>query len=133
MNQDLVTQLLTTTLNEAAQQRVAVAVSIVDAGGHLQAFMRMDNCSFAAVDASRKKAVSACAFGMPTDAIGEAVQTTPFLKEAFQVHPDVFYFGGGLPVFQNGKIIGGIGVSGVEPTQDKSIATKALALVGLTG
>ncbi|MBD2768114.1 heme-binding protein [Hymenobacter sp. BT664] len=133
MNQDLATQVLTAALHEAARQHVTIAVSIVDTGGHLQAFMRMDNCSFVAVDASRKKAVSACAFGMPTDAIGEAVQRTPFLKEAFQGHPDIFYFGGGLPVFQQGKIIGGLGVSGVEPAQDKTIASKALASVGLMG
>ena len=126
MKQELVTKILTNALNEATKKQVAISISIVDNGGHLKGFLRMDNCSFAAIDVSRKKAVSACAFGMPTNLIGEIVQTNPFMKEAFNSHSDIFYFGGGLPIMLDNKIIGGIGISGVDPNQDMEIAQTAL-------
>ena len=118
--------ILTNALNAATEQQVAISISIVDNGGHLKGFLRMDNCSFASIDVSRKKAVSACAFGMPTNLIGEIVQTNPLMKEAFNSHSDIFYFGGGLPIMIDNKVIGGIGVSGIDPNQDMEIAQTAL-------
>lgn len=63
---------------------------------------------------------------MPTNLIGKIIQADPFMKEAFNSYPDIFYFGGGMPIIEDGKVIGGIGVSGVDPSQDMEIATNAL-------
>jgi glc operon protein GlcG len=72
------------------------------------------------------KASTSCAFAMPTDAIGELVQTNPFMKQAFESFKETFYFGGGLPIMFNNKVIGGVGISGVNPMQDKEIAEKSI-------
>ena len=126
ITQSQVSQIIANAMTFANNAKVDIAISVVDKGGHLLGFMRTDNCSFAAIEVSKRKAATACAFGMPTDAIGELVQANPFMKEAFGSFKDVFYFGGGLPIALDNKIIGGVGVSGVNPMQDKEIAGKSI-------
>jgi uncharacterized protein GlcG (DUF336 family) len=126
MKQESIFAILSKAIQQAETLNIDIAVSIVDKGGHLVGFMRTAECSFAAIDVSKKKAATACAFKIPTDVIGGIVQSNPFIKEAFESFNDVFYFGGGLPIIEDGKLIGGIGVSGAEPMQDKEIAEKAI-------
>ncbi len=61
-------------MNFATTENLEIAVSVVDKGGHLMGFMRTENSSFAAIAVSKRKALSACAFGLPTDVIGALVQ-----------------------------------------------------------
>jgi uncharacterized protein GlcG (DUF336 family) len=126
MKQIKVLQILTNAIKIAEEQNVEIAVSIVDNGGHLIGFLRTEECSFAAIEVSKKKASTSNAFTMPTDLIGTIVQANPFMKEAFASFENIFYFGGGLPIIINGKKVGGIGISGVDPEQDKQIAEKAI-------
>jgi glc operon protein GlcG len=126
MTQNHVSQIINNAMKLADELKVEIAVSIVDKGGHLAGFMRTENCSFATIEVSKMKASTACAFGMPTDAIGELVQTNPFMKKAFESFKEIFYFGGGLPILLDNIIIGGIGVAGVNPVQDKDIAGKSI-------
>lgn len=126
MTQNQVSQILANAMQLANELNIEIAVSVVDKGGHLIGFMRTENCSFAAIEVSKMKASTSCAFGMPTDAIGELVQTNPFMKQAFESFKEIFYFGGGLPILSDNKIIGSIGVSGVNPIQDKEIAGQSI-------
>jgi glc operon protein GlcG len=129
MTQNQVTKMIANAISFANREGIEIAVAVVDNGGHLVAFMRTDNCSFAAIKVSDMKAKSACAFGMTTDAIGELVQANPVLKQAFDSFADIFYFGGGLPIISASKVVGGIGISGVNPLKDKEIAQYALSEV----
>jgi glc operon protein GlcG len=126
MTHTQVQSILQKAIQLAEAQKIEIAVSLVDTGGHLIGFIKTTQCSFAAIDVSKRKATTAAAFGMPTDTIGEIVQANPFMKEAFASFSDTFYFGGGLPILLDGKICGGIGVSGVNPVQDKVIAVEAI-------
>jgi glc operon protein GlcG len=126
MTHHQVTDILKAAIASAETQNIQIAVSIVDKSGYLMGFMRTTDCSFAAIEVSKKKAATACAFGMPTDAIGELIQTHPFMEKAFASFTDIFYFGGGLPIVLDHKIVGGIGVSGANPVQDKEIAVKSV-------
>ena len=126
MIQSQIDKIIKAAIEMATQLNVSIAVSIVDTGGHLRAFMRMEECSYASIEASRKKAVSASAFKMPTDVIGDVIQKVPTLRDAFTSFPDIFTLGGGLPIIVNGKLIGGIGVSGLDSAGDKAIAEKSL-------
>lgn len=113
-------------IKTAKELDMEVAISIVDSGGHLLGFIKTEQSGYATIDASLKKAKTAGAFGMATDKIGELVKAEPFMKNAFENFDSIFYFGGGLPVYNDGILIGGIGVSGVDPLQDKQIAETAL-------
>jgi uncharacterized protein GlcG (DUF336 family) len=126
MTQNQVTQIMVNAMKLANEAKIEIAVSVVDKGGHLIGFMRTENCSYAAIKVSKMKASTSCAFAMPTDTIGELVQTNPFMKQAFESFKEIFYFGGGLPIMLDNKIIGGVGISGVNPMQDKEIAKKSI-------
>ncbi len=127
MTHKQVSQIIANAITFAEDAKIEIAISIVDKGGHLIGFMRTENCSFATIEVSKMKASTACAFGIPTDAIGELVQKNPFMKQAFDSFKEIFYFGGGLPILLDNKIIGGIGVSGLTAIQDKEIAEKSIA------
>ncbi len=126
MTSEYVSRIIATSLNFATMENLEIAVSVVDKGGHLMGFLRTENSSFAAIAVSKRKAVSACVFGLPTDVIGALVQKKPFMERAFAGFDDIFYFGGGVPIVNGNTIVGGIGISGADPEQDKALAEKVL-------
>jgi uncharacterized protein GlcG (DUF336 family) len=98
-------------------------IAVVDDGGNLVAHVRMDGAWRGSVDISINKAWTARSFDIETKDLGEDSQPGgPF----FGIHASnggrVVIFAGGIPLQRNGKIIGGIGVSGGDPTQDQTVA-----------
>jgi uncharacterized protein GlcG (DUF336 family) len=112
----------------AQKQNLSVAVSVVDPGGHLVAFVRLDGASYASNDISRRKAVAACNFKTPTHVLFQVAKDDPMMASALQADPDIFIFPGGLPITDGAYCIGGIGVSGGNYMQDQSVAELALAV-----
>jgi glc operon protein GlcG len=111
---------------EAAKNKWNVAIAIVDTGGHLVAFERMDTTQFGSVEVAQEKARTAVAFRRPSKAFqdnvaagGEGLRT---LRLTGAIPID-----GGLPLVVGGKIVGAIGVSGVTSAQDGQIAAAAVA------
>ncbi len=100
-----------------------VAISVVDAGGHLIYFKKMDGTQLASIEVSIEKATTALFYKRPTKVFqdGLAGGNTALLSL-----PDFQAFEGGLPIEHNGHIIGAIGVSGVTPQQDGIIAQAGL-------
>lgn len=111
---------------EAAKNKWNVAVAIVDTGGHLVAFERMDTTQFASVNVAQDKARTAVGFRRPSKALQDAVAAggeglrTLKLSGATPIE-------GGLPLVVGGKIVGAIGVSGVTSAQDGQIAAAGAA------
>jgi uncharacterized protein GlcG (DUF336 family) len=98
-------------------------IAVVDDGGNLVAHVRMDGAWRGSVDISINKAWTARSFDIETKDLGEDSQPGgPF----FGIHASnggrVVIFAGGIPLQRNGEIIGGIGVSGGDPTQDQTVA-----------
>ena len=122
-------KLLTAAINEAQKQNLSVAVSVVDPGGHLVAFVRLDGASYASNEISRRKAVAACNFKVPTHKLFQVAIDDPMMASALQEDPDIFVFPGGLPIMNGAYCIGGLGVSGGNYMQDQSIAEAALVTV----
>ena len=106
---------------QARKNSWPVAIAVVDTAGQLVAFERMDNTQTASVNIAQDKAVSAAMFRRPTKAFqdlvagGGAGTRILNLRGASAVE-------GGLPLVSDGKIIGGIGVSGVTSDQDGVVA-----------
>ncbi len=107
---------------EAAKNSWAMAISIVDDGGHLMAFARMDTTQIASVRISMEKARAANNFKRPTKVFQDRAAT----DAAVLGLPGAITSEGGLPLVLDGKIIGAIGVSGGTSAQDGQ-ASKACA------
>jgi glc operon protein GlcG len=106
---------------EARRQGWPVAIAVVDTAGLLVAYLRLDNTQTAGVQLALDKATSAAMFRRSTKdffdrvAAGGGGMSVLNLRGA-QVSE------GGLPILLDGKIIGGIGVSGVAAPQDAMVA-----------
>ena len=114
----------------AAAQRMGlqVAIAITDGAGHLKSFERSDGVPFLAIDAAIDKAWSAVSFGVGTNVWNEIVKDA---KVAQLTHrPRLGTVGGGLPIIQDGEVVGGIGISGASADQDHEAAKMALAELG---
>ena len=129
MDQVIIEKIITAVLAEAKLLNIPITVSVVDLGGHLIALQRMEGCSYFGIDASQKKAVTASQPKAPTHILSDITQKFPELQKAFDKNPAVLVLAGGFPVFQNGKIIGGLGISGGDFNQDKLIAEKGVAAI----
>jgi glc operon protein GlcG len=111
------------------------AVAVVDAGGHTLYLERLDGTFAAAAEVSIGKARTAVNFGKPTRGLEEAINKG---RAALLPVADVTWFTplqGGVPIVVNGRVIGGIGVSGaLNQQQDEDVATAgAQAIVGASG
>lgn len=125
---DAANELLQHALNEGKKLGVALSVAIVDAGGHLKVFGRLDNAPLLTVDMATNKAWTASAFGQPTHAWNQWI-SDPQLAPVVQT-PRLVAVGGGYPIIFNGQVIGGIGISGGSYIEDRNIAEAALKEAG---
>lgn len=114
----------------------AVAVSIVDAGGHAVLVQRMDGGRFHTVHSSTTKAVCAASNRRPTTAKGAAGQdldTMHALGLALAAGAERWTaMEGGYPILFEGECVGGIGVSGATWDLDDQLAREAVESIGAT-
>jgi uncharacterized protein GlcG (DUF336 family) len=102
-------------------------IAVVDSGGNLVAFLRMDNAQLASIPIAEHKARAAVKYRRPTRAFEDAVQKFDF-KYILSLD-DVVASRGGIPLVEGGKIIGAVGCSGGTGSQDEAICTAAAAVV----
>jgi uncharacterized protein GlcG (DUF336 family) len=104
-------------------------IAVVDAGGNLKAFRRMDNAWLGSIDISIKKARTARFFDMPTGSIGELSQPGGPLFNIEVSNGGLITFPGGLPLRDiDGTVIGAIGVSGSTVENDHTVASAGAAV-----
>jgi uncharacterized protein GlcG (DUF336 family) len=112
---------------KATELGVSENVAVVDAGGHLVHFAGMDDAWLGSIDIAIKKARTAALFKRPTAAIGELSAPGGELYNVELTNGGLVTFGGGLPIVDNGRVIGAVGVSGGEVSQDTTVAEACLA------
>lgn len=112
---------------EAQKNRWNVAIAIVDAGGHLVAFERMDTTQYGSVDVAIEKARTSAGFRRPSKAFQDVVAAG---GEGLRILTltGAMPIEGGVPIVREGKIVGAIGVSGVTSAQDGQIARAGAAI-----
>lgn len=113
---------------EAGKNKWNVAIAIVDSGGHLVAFERMDTTQFGSIDVALEKARTAVAFRRPSKAFQDNVAAGGEGVRVLKL-PGATPIEGGLPLVVGGKIVGAIGVSGVMSSQDGQIAAAGAGAV----
>jgi uncharacterized protein GlcG (DUF336 family) len=114
--------------DEAKKQKWPVAIAIVDTGGHLVMFHRLDNTQIGSVEVALEKAKTAVFFRRPTKALEDRLAAGGADLKVLRL-PGL-PVEGGIPIVHEGKIIGGIGVSGVQSNQDAAVATAGLKALG---
>ena len=107
---------------------IRVSIAVVDGGGNLTSFVRMDGAELAGVDLARDKAYTSVANSIATHDL--AVLAGPG-GELFGIHANAggryVIFGGGIPLRVDGRIVGAIGVSGGTAAQDVACASAGVA------
>jgi uncharacterized protein GlcG (DUF336 family) len=108
-------------LAEAGRNGWTMAVAIVDTGGHLVCFEKMDDTQLGSVQVSQDKAKSAALFKRPTKAFQDVLAAGGEGLRVLRL-TDAVPVDGGLPLVGGGKMIGAIGVSGGTSAQDGQCA-----------
>jgi uncharacterized protein GlcG (DUF336 family) len=103
-------------------------IAVVDAGTNLTAFARMDGAWLGSIDIAINKAFTAKAFDLSTLDLGKNSQPgDQFFGIHVSNHTRVMIFAGGIPIKENGQVVGAVGVSGGSGVQDQTVAESAVA------
>ncbi len=114
---------------KAEEFGVKISVAVVDGGGRLLAFNRMDGAIWAGAYGCQGKAVAAVAYSLPTS-IMEQVASGPLYDGIHAAEGGHIIISiGGVPLLENGAAVAGIGVSGGTGEQDEHCAQAALDAV----
>lgn len=120
--------IVTAALDKAAVLGARVSVAVLDAGGNLVAFARMDGAEIAGPSLAVDKAYTSVSNQITTEEL--SVLAAPGAP-LFGIHSNgggrFVIFGGGIPIFRADEVIGGIGVSGGTVEEDVACATAGLA------
>lgn len=104
---------------EARKNQWNVAIAVVDEAGLLVHYLRIDDTQTASPEIAIGKARTAAMFRRPTKAMEDAVAKG---RPVVMTFPGAVPVQGGLPLVSGGRVIGGIGVSGVQSHQDEIVA-----------
>src|SRR3989475_6989981 len=126
---ELAQKMVDAALAKARELGVSENVAILDDGGNLKAFRRMDGAPILSIEIAQNKAYTAL-FGVATQDFFDFIQRDPSLLAGIPTLARVAAYGGGLPIKVEGELVGAIGVSGAPTVQnDIDCASAALALV----
>jgi uncharacterized protein GlcG (DUF336 family) len=111
-------------LAAAKANQLRQSIAVVDDGGNLLAFVRMDDAQLAGVKMAQGKARTALMFQGPSKGFADRIAAGQVNVLAL---PDMLPADGGQPLIYAGKLVGAVGVSGASPAQDGQTAVKAAA------
>jgi glc operon protein GlcG len=111
---------------KAAENKWAVAISVVDAGGFLLGFSRMDGAPAISAEVSLGKARTSAMTRRPSKFFEDRVKERP----AFASFPAGILIQGGVPVTHQNECVGAIGVSGVQSHEDEQVAQAGANALG---
>ena len=115
---------------EAKKRGWAMNIAVVGGPGYLIAFLRMDQAQIASVKIAEHKARAAAKFRRPTKVFEDAVQKGGL--NYIMTLDDVIASRGGIPLIEDGRLIGAIGCSGGTGSQDEATCTAAANTINKT-
>ncbi len=116
---------------KAAEINTKMDIAVVDAGGNLKAFVRMDGAWLGSIDIAQRKARTARWFDMDTGVIGTLSQPGGPLYGIEHSNGGLITFPGGVPLKNaQGEVVGAIGVSGSTVENDHAVAAAGAAALG---
>jgi len=111
---------------EAAKNKWAVSIAIVDEGGYLLALQRMDGASAITAEVSLGKARTSAMTKRPSKFFEDRIKERP----AFAGFPAGILIQGGVPIVHDNECVGAIGVSGVQSQEDEQVAQAGASSLG---
>jgi glc operon protein GlcG len=121
-------QLIAHVVKEADNAGKSVVVAVAGPEGELISFIRMDDANAGSSVIAPNKAYTAARQRKFTREIGKKIKDEN-VSPAFWGDDRITGFGGGVPIVQQGKVIGGIGVSGLSSLEDEELALAAIKAV----
>lgn len=105
------------------------AIAVADSQGELLAFLRTDGCKLPSVQIAINKAFTAAREQKPSRDVGQALRSDGHPMTNFG---DLRYtaWGGGVPIFYAGELVGAVGVSGLPEEEDMVLAAAGAAVIG---
>src|SRR5258705_5487492 len=129
ISSELAQKMVDAAVAKARKLGVSENVAILDDGGNLKAFSRMDGASTPTIEIAQKKAYTAL-FGVSTQDFFNFIQGDPSLLAGIPTLARVTAWGGGFPIKVDGEVVGAIGLSGAATVQnDVGCAREGLASV----
>ena len=118
-------------VEKALQMQKAAVIVVADSHGELIAFARMDGAPLSSIRIAANKAWTAARERKPTKEIGDKVRDPQKGHDiAYYGDPKFVGWGGGLPVWRDGQVVGAVAVSGLTSSEDVVLATMGVDLVG---
>lgn len=114
-------------IKEAMSIGQPMNIAVVDDGGHLVAFVRMDGAIKASIDISTRKARTSILMNLPTLDLASVTQPGSELYGLEHLSGGLVTFGGGIPVARDGETVGAVGVSAGSVEQDVTVAQAAVS------
>jgi len=117
-------------VEKAGQMQKAAVVAVADSHGDLICLARMDGAPVSSVQVATNKAWTAARERKPTREIGEKVKH-PEKGHDISYYGDPKYvgWGGGIPVWKDGEVVGAVAVSGLSSNEDIALATLGVELI----
>ena len=129
ISSELAQKMVNAAVAKARELGVTENVAILDDGGNLKAFSRMDGASIPTIEMAQNKAYTAL-LGVSTQDFFNFIQSDPSLLAGIPALSRIAAWGGGFPIKVDGEIVGAIGVSGAPTVQnDVDCAKAALAVI----
>jgi glc operon protein GlcG len=118
-------------VEKASQMQKAASVAVADSHGDLICFARMDGAPVSSILIAMNKAWTAARERKPTKEIGEKIRHPEKGHDiAYYGDPKYVGWGGGIPVWKNGEVVGAVAVSGLSSNEDVVLATLGVELIG---
>ena len=117
-------------VSKALQMQKAAVIAVADSHGELIAFARMDGAPISSIRIAANKAWTAARERKPTKEIGEKVRHPEKGHDiAYYGDPRFVGWGGGVPVWKDGQVVGAVAVSGLSSSEDVVLASLGVDLV----
>lgn len=114
---------------EADKQDFQVTITVVDKSGQTLAVLRHQNAGVHTIRASYKKAYTACSQKRETSVIAKGIKDGTIPEDIRYLDENIIAMDGGIPIFIDGKVVGGIGVGGAHGNFDVLIAKAGLMVL----
>jgi glc operon protein GlcG len=123
-------QIIDLITEKAWQMKKSAVIAVADSHGELIAFARMDGAPISSIRVAMNKAWTAARERKPTKEIGDKVRHPEKGHDiAYYGDPRFVGWGGGIPIWKDGEVVGAIGVSGLSSTEDVALATLGLECI----
>lgn len=123
---EAVFQILQRVIKKADELNININVAVVNDGGNLVGFLKMDGAPLMGGEIAINKAYTAVGFGIPTSEWYPKLVKNPPLQNGIVHTPRMVPFGGGVPIYLEGHLVGGVGVSGGTADQDEACALEGI-------